>query len=144
MHKTGLHPIRRRITGCTAEGLTTGAVLNMTDQEVTIRKGTRYGVYTLRSEEGESSPPTNTGPQTDEEKDRWLNTEFRLKKSPFLQDPKCMKAALTTLPKHWSVFSLDGAFGRTSRFKHHIETGTHNPINTCYRLINPALESNLK
>ena len=55
-----------------------------------------------------------------------------------------MKAALTTLRKHWSVFSLDGAFGRTSLIEHHIETGTHTPINTCYRPINPALESNLK
>ncbi len=55
-----------------------------------------------------------------------------------------MKAALTTLRRHWSVFSLNGAFGRTSFIEHHTKTGTHNTINTRYRPINPALESSLK
>ncbi len=146
MHRTGLHPVRRRITGCTAEGLTAGAVLNMTDQEVTIPKGTRYGIYALRSEEEEISNTNHEEikPHTDEEKDQWLIKEFRLRKSPFLQNPKNMEAALATLKKHWGVFSLDGAFGKTSLIEHHIETGTHNPINMRYRPINPALESNLK
>ncbi len=61
MHRKGLHPVRRRITGCTAEGLTAGAVLNMTDQEVTIPKGTRYGIYALRSEEEETDNTNNEG-----------------------------------------------------------------------------------
>ncbi len=55
-----------------------------------------------------------------------------------------MEAALATLRKHWGVFSLDSAFGKTSLIEHHIETGTHNPVNMRYRPINPALESNLK
>ena len=144
MHRTGLHPVRRRITGCTAEGLTAGAVLNMTDQEVTIPKGTRYGIYALRSEEEETTNTNNGNDGTNKEKDKWLIREFCLQKSPFLQDPKRMEAALATLRKHWGVFSLDGAFGKTSLIKHHIETGTHNPINMRYRPIYPALESNLK
>ncbi len=146
MHRTGLHLVRQRITGCTAEGLTAGAVLNMTDQEVTIPKGTRYGIYALRSEEEETTNTNNERerPQTNKEKDKWLIKEFRLQKSSFLRNPKHMEAALATLKKHWGVFSLNGAFGKTSLIKHHIETGTHNPINMRYRPINPALESNLK
>ncbi len=124
MHRTGLHPIRRRITGCTAEGLTAEAVLNMTDQEVTIPKGTRYGIYALRSKEEEATNNSGRGPQTYEEKDRWLIKEFRLKKSPFFQNPKRMEAALNSLRKHWGGFSLGGAFGKTSLIEHHIETAT--------------------
>ncbi len=71
---TAPDPTRRRITGCTAKGLTAGAVLNMTEQEITIPKGTRYA---LRNEEEAPLPP-HVGPQTDEEKDRWLIREFRL------------------------------------------------------------------
>ena len=100
----------------------------------------------MRSEEEETTNTNNGGarPQTNEEKYKWLIKEFRLQKSPFLQNPKHMAAALATLKKHWDVFSLDGALGKTSLVEHHIETGTHNPINMCYRPINPELESNLK
>ncbi len=92
----------------------------MTDQGVMIPKGTRYGIYALRSKQEEITDHSSEGPQTNKEKDSWLIKEFRLKKSPFLQDPKHMEAALATLKKHWGVFSLDGAFGKTSLIEHHI------------------------
>ncbi len=58
----------------------------MTDQEVTIPKGTRYGIHALRSKEQEITNNNDKRPQTNEEKDRGLIKEFRLKKSPFLQE----------------------------------------------------------
>ena len=143
MHKTGLHPLRRSIVACTKEGYALAAVLNMTDEELLVPAGQRYGTFALVPQKREEAEQ-ETREWTEEQKDKWLWEEFQLGNSPFLRTPRLKEEALTVLKKHWAIYSTDGSFGKTSLLKHAIHTEQQPPIKMRFRPVNPALEENLK
>jgi hypothetical protein len=81
---------------------------------------------------------------TEEEKVHWLQDQFQLKKSPFLQNPSDLKEATDVLLEFWDLFSRDGSFGLTHLIEHEIITDNVAPIKSKYRPINPALEPDLR
>ena len=81
---------------------------------------------------------------TMKERRAWLEAQFSLSSSPFLKDPRDLKAAQDVLLEFWDSFSHDGSYGKTHLIKHRIITEDVPPIKCRYRPINPALEDDLR
>ncbi len=105
------------------------------------------------------SPDQRSGPQTPanrkdssddrknwtlRQKENWLVQQFRLDKSPFLQNPADLREAVGLLLDFWDFFSHDGTFGHTSLVQHRIITEECPPIKEKYRPLNPQLEGEFK
>ena len=160
MEKTDLHPWLNTVVSCSEAGQIQAAVLNTTSEPVPVRRGTLYRtvkllrapteqdqypwrVATLSKDAEAAVATTTTSPSAAELEE--VISSFRLRESPFLQQPDALAQATALLWKHKDTFTHDGSFGRTALLKHRIQTDPLKPpINQRYRPVNPRLEEDLK
>jgi transposase InsO family protein len=144
MHKTGLHPYRRKLITEMSLGRMAARAMNMTSEDVKIPAGQKYGLFALMPTVTESAETEATKNWTASEKEDWLCQEFQLNSNPLLKKNDRLKKVLQMLQRHWTIFSTDGAFGKTELIQHDIHTEAVPPIKTRFRPLNPKLEKNLK
>ena len=95
--------------------------------------------------DGPKPKPEPPKVETKKQKLEWLEKAFRFDQSPPLQkDPKLKTALLQLLLRYWDVISVNGEFGSTTLLEHEIHTGNTQPIKCKQRMLNPALEADLK
>ena len=166
MDKTDLHPGLNALVHLRADGTLRAAVLNSTDHDVPVRRGTRYGhleaaeaaVNGLGQSESQAQRmakdakaaaktakasqvplPRGAAQCSTAERRDWLEAQYHLSNSPFLRNPVDLKAAEDVLLEFWDSFSHDGSYGKTHLLKHRIITEDVPPIKCRYRPINPCL-----
>ena len=94
---------------------------------------------------GKEKEPPPPPPRSREEKVRWLEREFRIDESVFVQqDAELKKRLIELLLKFFDIISVSGEFGNTDLIEHEIDTGDTPPIKCKSRPINPYLEEDLK
>ena len=111
-------------------------------QEVTTAPGALHSVNSP-SPEAATHAEFNAFPQ--EEKVKWLVTQFRLDKAPALQrDPSLQKEVIRVLLQFSDVISI-GGYGKTNLISHHIDVHPgKTPIKMKHRRLNPVMEESLR
>ncbi len=143
-----------QLTGCDPYGLMSIPIVNTSGKVALVTKGTQWGTFQLTTRDpekerevqlqGEQKQEQNSEKWTDAQKKEWLTKEFKLLSRPRLRTRENVNQALDVLLKHWSVFSTDGNFGRTSLVEHELHLSNDSPIKCKYRPLCPSLEDSLR
>ena len=151
VEKTNLHPTLAAITNVNDDGFCFTSVLNTLESSIEVPAGLRFGSYTpIRTELKDvrtwrinaiRSPASEAVKKADRQ---WLEEEFKLKESPFLQAESDRRAALDLLEEYADLFSHGDRYGRTELVQHCIRTQDVPPIKCKSRPMNPVLEGHLK
>ena len=169
MEKHDLHPWLRTAVHCNSSGIFSVGIMNTLDEDITLPKGTRYGSFTLSTDDQTKHPwrvsliskqaaqpepvsdpgdPVLQGPTTDANRQarrRLIIDSFKLKNNPLLSDPSHFEQAVQLLLDHFHTFSWDGSPGHTTLIQHEILTDPHiTPVADKHRPLNPSLEPQLR
>ena len=149
----GDNPILQEVQ---ADGSLSVLVDNLECEDINLEPGTLVGsvqevTTTPAALHSDNSPSPEAATHAEfnalpqEEKIKWLVTQFRLDKAPALQrDPRLRKEVIRVLLQFSDVISI-GGYGKTNLISHHIDVlpGT-TPIKMKHRLLNPVMEESLR
>ena len=160
-----LMPWSHAITSSDSRGQLQVAVVNVSREPITIRKGTRYGqaepyvplppgeskedyIAGMTASQAPTDPETAwmRGPtmgQNRKQRVEHLVKVFELEECQYLSDPKAMAKAVLLLLRYWELFAWHNEAGYTTLMEHKIELSQEEPINVRHRPVNPALVDSL-
>lgn len=156
LEKTGSNPALNSLHSLGKEGIMEMPVLNLTNETLTVKRGTYFGLYeSLTQEDIDDHPPesiqtisddTNKSSPTEKEQKKWIIEQFQLRDSPWLKtSPVHFRKVVNLLFQYLSIISKNDEYGKTNLVQHEIKLveGTR-PVSTKCRPINPILETSLK
>ena len=158
---TDLHPWKLVALRPSSQGFLVAGIMNTTDREITVPRGTLFGSYRLvtsihnpkpgfvlaimpEDKYDESKLPNSPHKSwTAEQKRDYIVNNFDLS-SPLLADNDTKTLAVNLLIQYFDVISVNGEFGRTTLIEHEINTGDSAPIRCKQSPIPPTLNEALR
>ena len=168
VESTDVHPTLCALSSVSPNGLTYSSVLNTNDEEITIKKGQRFGTFSknvcihaldcnVSPSESIIQAPNGAKGRRRKRRNAEVGKESRnlftreelkdvlkLSEAPMINGDREMNRALDLLYEYRGLFSVNREYGHTDLVEMEINTTESAPIRCKTRPINPALEPNLR